>query len=167
MVPQALYNMNAFIDGKGYAGLAMSVTPPKLKLKTDDHRPGGSDAAIKIDMGMETLEGSFTLSGLDAGALKFFGLADQTAFNGSFRGAFKDQKGAVVAAIISMRGMLEELDMGDWKPGEKSENKFGIALSYYKLELDGKVMYEIEPLACRRVIDGVDQLDKVREALGM
>nr|WP_244126578.1 phage major tail tube protein [Burkholderia gladioli] len=36
MVPETLYNCSVAIDGRGYAGRATSMTPPKLKLKTDD-----------------------------------------------------------------------------------------------------------------------------------
>ena len=66
-----------------------------------------------------------------------------------------------------MRGMLKELDMGDWKPGDKAENKYAMALQYYKLEVDGRVMYEIDMVNCVRVIDGVDQMADVRSALGL
>lgn len=167
MIPQTLTNFNLFVDGKGFAGLATQVTLPKLKVKADTHRAGGMDVGVKLDLGMEEMEGSFTLSGISADALKFFGLADQTAFAGVFRGAFRDQKGQVVAAIVTFRGALHEVDMGDWKPGEKSENKFTVDLAYYKLEIDGAAMYEIDAVGMKRVINGTDQLEAVRTAIGM
>ena len=40
-------------------------------------------------------------------------------------------------------------------------------VTYYKLEIDGRVMFEIDPINCVRVIDGVDQLADVRNALGL
>ena len=167
MIPQTLTNFNLFVDGKGFAGLASQVTLPKLKIKSEEFRAGGMDAPVKMDLGLEAMEAGFTMTGVAKDVLKFFGLADQTAFNGSFRGAFRDQKGAVVPAVITFRGMLEEVDMGDWKPGDKTETKFNAALSYYKLEVEGATVYEIDPIGMIRIIDGTDQLTEIRAAIGM
>lgn len=167
MIPQTLVNMNLFVDGKGYAGLATEVSPPKLKRKTEEHRAGGMDGPIKMGMGMEALEASFTMAGISKDVLVFFGVADDTAFNGNFRGAFKDQKGAVVAAVVTFRGMLEEVDPGSWKAGDKSETKFNAALSYYKLEIDGAVVHELDPLNCIRMINGKDEAAAERAAIGL
>ena len=167
MIPEVLYNTNMFVDGISLQGDVPSLTLPKLTLKTDEYRAGGMDGSIEIDMGMEKLEASFTTNGVRKEVLNFFGLLDQTAFNGTFRGAFKGQKGAVKQVVATFRGGLKEVDPGDWKPGDKAEFKYAIAVSYYKLEIDGDVMFEIDPLNSIRVIDGTDQLAAVRSALGM
>lgn len=167
MIPQTLVNMNLFVDGKGYAGLVSEVNLPKLKRKTEEQRLGGMDGPVKMGMGMEMMDGSFTLSGIAPDVLAFFGLADDTAFNGNFRGAYKNQKGEVVAVIATFRGMIEEVDPGSWKPGEKAETKFSIAPSYYKLESDGKVIYELDPANCIRIINGKDEAAAERQAIGM
>ena len=118
-------------------------------------------------MGLEKLEASFTTNGVRREVLKYFGWPIRPAFNASFRGAFKGQKGAVKAVVATLRGGLKEVDPGDWKPGEKAEIKYAVAVTYYKLEIDGRVMFEIDPLNCVRVIDGVDQLAAERAALGL
>ena len=87
--------------------------------------------------------------------------------HGSFRGAFKNQKGEVVAAVATFRGMLEEVDPGNWKAGDKAETKFNAALSYYKLEVDGQVVYELDPANCIRIINGKDEAAEERKAIGM
>lgn len=167
MIPQTLVNMNLFIDGKGFAGLATEVNLPKLKRKTDEHRAGGMDGPVKMGMGMELLEASFTLSGVSTDALVFFGLADDTTFNGNFRGAFKNLKGEVVPVIATFRGMLEEIDPGSWKAGDKAETKFNTALTYYKLEVEGAVVHELDPVGCIRVINGTDEAAAERAAIGI
>lgn len=167
MIPQTLVNMNLFVDGKGYAGRATEVNLPKLKRKTDEHRAGGMDGPVKMGMGMELMEASFSLSGISKDVLVFFGVADETAFNGNFRGAFKDQKGVVVPVVATFRGMLEEVDPGSWKPGEKAESKFNCPLSYYKLEVDGQVVYELDPVNCIRIINGKDEAAEERKAIGL
>jgi P2 family phage contractile tail tube protein len=167
MVPQTLYNMNAHIDGLSFNGEITSLTLPKLTLKTEEHRAGGMDAPVEMDQGMEKLESSFAGKGARPEIMKFYGLADQTAFNAVFRGSFKGQKGATTAVVATLRGMLEEIDPGDWKAGEAGEFKYSVAVSYYKLEVAGRLMYEIDPINCVRVINGVDQLASVRRDLGM
>ena len=42
-----LKNFNLFVDGRGYAGKAEEVTPPKLSLKTQEFR-GGIDTISTI-----------------------------------------------------------------------------------------------------------------------
>lgn len=166
MIPQTLYNFNLFVDGNSYAGVASQVTLPKLKVKTEDYRAGGMDAPVKMDMGLEAMDAAFSMTGVAKDVLKFFGLSDQNSFNGSFRGAFKNQKGEVVAAVATFRGLLQEVDMGDWKTGEKGETKYSVGCSYYKLEIDGAPVIEIDPVAGIRLVNGKDQLAGVRAALG-
>jgi P2 family phage contractile tail tube protein len=167
MIPETLFNMTLFVDGTNFAGDVLSVTLPKLKVKTEEHRAGGMDAPIDMDMGLEKLEAGFSCSGARREVLGKFGLADQTAFFGTFRGAFKGQKGEVKKVVATYRGQLIEADPGDWKPGDKAEFKYGLSLSYYKLEINDTLVHEIDPVNSVRVIDGVDQLAAVRTALGM
>jgi len=167
MIPETLANLNLFVDGVSFQGDVPSLTLPKLTLKMEEHRPGGMDVPIEMDQGMEKQEASFTTTGVRRESLKFFGLADGTGFNGTFRGAFKGLKGKITAVIVTLRGSLKEVDMGDWKAGDKAEIKHNVALTYYKLEIDGRVIYEIDALGMKRVINGVDQLAAQRTALGL
>ncbi|WP_047303047.1 phage major tail tube protein [Pseudomonas fluorescens] len=167
MIPETLANMNLFADGISFQGDVPSLTLSKLTLKTEEHRAGGMDLPVELDMGMEKQESGFTTTGVRRESLKLFGLADGTAFNGVFRGAFKGLKGKVTPVIVTLRGMLKEVDMGDWKAGDKAEIKHNVALTYYKLEVDGRLIYEIDALGMKRVINGVDQLAAQRSALGL
>lgn len=167
MIPETLANLNLFADGVSFQGDVPSLTLPKLTLKMEEHRGGGMDAPVELDMGMEKQEANFTTTGVRRESLKFFGLADGTAFNGTFRGAYKGLKGKVTPVIVTLRGTLKEVDMGDWKAGDKAEIKHAVGLTYYKLEVDGETVYEIDPIGMRRVINGVDQLAAQRSALGL
>ncbi|AGL83033.1 P2 family phage contractile tail tube protein [Pseudomonas protegens] len=167
MIPETLANMNLFVDGISFQGDVPSLTLPKLTLKTEEHRVGGMDVPVELDMGMEKQEAGFTTTGVRRESLKMFGLADGSGFNGVFRGAFKGLKGKVTPVIVTLRGLLKEVDMGDWKSGDKAEVKHNVALTYYKLEVDGRLIYEIDALGMKRVINGVDQLAAQRSALGL
>jgi len=167
MIPQVLTNCVAFIDGVSLSGEVPSLTLPKLTQKTLDYQGGGMSAPIEFAVGLEKLESAFTTNGVRRETLKFFGLADQTACNLVFRGAFTGLKGAVTPVVVTMRGGVKEVDMGDWKPTDQAEIKHAIKLTYYKLEIDGRVMYEIDPLNMIQVIDGVDQQAAARSAVGL
>lgn len=167
MIPETLAGLNLFVDGISFQGEVPSLTLPKLTLKMEEHRAGGMDMPIELDMGMEKQEASFTTTGVRRESLKYFGLADVTAFNGTFRGGYKGARGKVKQVVVTLRGALKEVDMGDWKSGDKAEIKHSVAVTYYKLELDGDLIYEIDPLGMKRVIDGVDQMAALRSALGL
>lgn len=167
MIPEVLSNTNLFVDGVSFAGDVPSLTLPKLAVKTETYRGGGMAGEIEMDMGLEKLEAGWTTNGVRRESLKFFGLGDRTAANVVFRGAFKGLKGAVSAVAVTMRGGIKELDQGDWKAGEKAEIKHSMSLVYYKLEVGGRVVHEIDMVNNVRVIDGVDQLAAERAALGM
>lgn len=92
MIPETLANLNLFADGVSFQGDVPSLTLPKLTLKMEEHRGGGMDAPVELDMGMEKQEANFTTTGVRRESLKFFGLADGTAFNGTFRGPTKGSK---------------------------------------------------------------------------
>jgi len=167
MIPEVLSNCAGFIDGVSFAGEMPSLTLPKVVLKTEAYRGGGMAGEVEIPTGVEKLEAGFTTNGVRREALKFFGLSDRTACSAVFRGSFKGLKGKVTPVIVTMRGGIKEVDMGDWKAGEKAETKHNMTLTYYKLEVAGRVIYEIDMLGMVLVIDGVDQLADERAALGL
>lgn len=167
MIPEMLTNSVMFVDGVSFSGDVPSMTLPKLSIKSEEYRGGGMSGPVDLPTGLEKLEAAFTTNGVRKEALKFFGLADQTACNVVFRGSFKGQRGAVKPVIVTLRGSLKEVDMGDWKPGDKAEIKHAMSVTYYKLEIDGRVMYEIDFANMVQVINGVDQLADERSALGL
>jgi uncharacterized protein len=166
MIPKILKNFNLFIDGRGYVGKAEEVNPPKLNIKTEEFRAGGMDSPAMIDMGVEKLEGSFTLLEYDKDVLKQFGLVTGNAVSVTLRGAIQDDT-TVSSIIIKLRGMYTEMDMGKFAAGEKGTLQCTIACRYYSLEIDGEKLIEIDIDNMTRVIGGQDKLVDMRKALGI
>jgi len=166
MIPKILKNFNLFIDGRGYVGKAEEVNPPKLNIKTEEFRAGGMDSPAMIDMGVEKLEGSFTLLEYDKDVLKQFGLVTGNAVSVTLRGAMQDDT-TVSPIIIKLRGMYTEMDMGKFAAGEKGTLQCTIACRYYSLEIDGEKLIEIDIDNMTRVIGGQDKLVDMRKALGI
>lgn len=161
-----LKNFNLFVDGRGYAGRAEEVNPPKLSIKTEELRAGGMDAPISIDMGMEKLEMGFNLVEYDPEILKQFGLVSGNAVQLTLRGALVDDE-STTPMIIKTQGMFTEIDMGKFKAGDKATLQCSIACRYYSLEIGGRKLIEIDIDNMTRIIDGVDKLVEIRNALGI
>ena len=167
MIVDILRNVNMFVDGNGYVGRIDEVVLPKLTVKTEEFRAGGMDAPVEIDQGMEKLECSMSTSGVDQALLERFGLVLGQTVPITFRGALRSEDATVKAAVASIRGRIKEIDFGTWKPGEKVPMKAMVAVRYYKFELAGQQLHEIDVENMTRVINGVDQLEALREALGV
>lgn len=167
MIEDVLRNINLYADGQGYAGKISELTPPKLALKTDEYRAGGMDTPVDIDMGTEALNCDFTLTSYDRQVLKKFGLAPGEHVGLTCKGALVSEDGNVTPVSINMRGIWKEVDMGTWKPGEKGTLKVTVNCRYYKLTHNLEVLVEIDVEQMIRVVNGVDQLARIRAALGM
>lgn len=164
MIPKKFNNLSLFVDGTGYAGRVAELTPPKLTLKTEEFRGGGMDAPVSLDMGMEGLSADLSLAEWDPGLLKTFGVEGTRI---TMRGAFKDHAGAVSGVVITLTGKAKEIDQGSWKPGDDAKLKVSVVCTYYKMEVDGATIHEIDVVNMKRIIGGTDQLAEVRKALGI
>ncbi len=167
MIQDVLKNMNLFVDGRGFVGKVDELTPPKLTVKTEEHRAGGMDAPVELDMGTEKLECDFSSSAIDAETLKLWGVAPGSLVPLTFRGALQSEDGSVKPLAMQCRGHVREIDFGSWKAGDKAVMKVAVALRYYKLEIDGETLHEVDVENMVRIVNGTDQVQAQREALGI
>lgn len=158
MLLKILKNFNTFVDGRGYAGRIDEISLPKLSIKTEDHRAGGMDIPVAIDMGMEKLEAELTFSEYAPELFRLFGLVDGNAVSLTLRGGLQGS-GDAEAVVVNLRGQFKELGPGNWKPADKAMLKCTVSISYYKLTIDAENMV--------RKINGVDQMSSLQTALGI
>jgi P2 family phage contractile tail tube protein len=166
-LPRVLKNMNLFVDGRGYAGRIDEIQLPKLTLKTEEHRAGGMDVPVEIDLGMDKLEAELTISDYDPEVYKLFGLLDLKPVQITIRGAIQAQGEDAKPVVVNLRGGWREIDAGTWKPGDKSTLKVSVAASYYKLTIDGQEVVEVDAINLVRKVGGVDQMNAIRAAIGL
>tara|TARA_B100000678_G_scaffold258338_2_gene237853 strand:+ start:2501 stop:3001 length:501 start_codon:yes stop_codon:yes gene_type:complete len=166
MIPHVLKDGTIFVDGVGYGGIVTSMTPPEITLKTEDHRGGGMDGPIAIDQGMEGLTFKFELAEFIPDMASAFGRTEGDGKPIVFR--FSLEKGASVKPlIITLRGGLTKDVIGDYKPGEEGKFSYEGAAKYYRAQMDGAVVYEIDFENAVRIMNGEDQLAGRRAALGI
>ena len=163
-LPKTLKGFTAFVDGFGYLGRLNSGKLPKQTIKTDEHKDGGMDLPVELDMGMEKLEAELVFSEFSADVFATFGRTDVPI---TVRGSQESEDGLIEAIEAHFYGLAKEVDPGEWKAGDKGECKLSLSPRYYRLTIGGRVVTEIDAENMIRVIDGVDQLAARRQALGV
>lgn len=166
MIPKIIKDCTAFIDGIGYEGRVTEMEIPKIAFATDDHRGGGMDGPVPIEMGMEGLTCAATFAEM---APELYGLLGRTeADNHPIVFRASQERGAFSEPVVATcRGGWKQVDPGTWKPGDKAATKFEGALTYFKLQVAGRTVVEVDLENAVRIIDGVDQLAGRRRALGL
>jgi P2 family phage contractile tail tube protein len=165
-IPKVIKNFNVTVDGVGYAGRAESVKLPELKIKTEEHRTGGMDIPVDLDMGMEKLELQFTLSEHAASVFRQFGIFSGNGVALQFRAAKSDDF-TVEPYVINCSGMYTVQNPGTIKVGDKTPFEATLNLRVYQLLLNGTELVYIDAENMIRRINGVDVLAQQRAALGL
>ncbi|UCV02310.1 phage major tail tube protein [Dechloromonas denitrificans] len=167
-LPSNLKNFNLFNDGNSLMGVAEEVALPKLSRKMEEFQGAGMPMPIDVDISNEKIELDWTCSGFVFDVVKQYGAAKANANLLRFAGAYqREDTGDVDAVEIVVRGRHKELDFGNAKVGDKTQTKIKTTCSYYKLTVNGSVLFEIDALAMVFIVDGVDMLDKQRKAIGL
>lgn len=168
MITNIIRNINLFVDGKGFAGQIDEITLPKITPTLQEYKAGGMSAPIDIAMGShEKMEADFTLKSFDPQILKLFNVNFGNDISFTARGAIQTNTGETIAVIVNMKGIIKEFDMGTWKAADEVKLKVSMSLRHYKLEYDGEVLIESDPINMVLNVNGVDQLAQTRTALGM
>lgn len=162
-----LKNFVLFVDGGGQAGNVESVQLPGLETIKEDFRAGGMDGSIALDMGLSPIECTFTLTGWDELSLATWGLGEGYLVPVIVRGALESTNGSVRPLVAYMRGTIRSMVPGEFKPGEKASLVFTMDVREYKLDIAGKVIYDIDIVNSKRVVLGVDRNAAINNALGI
>jgi len=160
-----LKGFTAFVDGFGYLGRLSSATLPKLTIKTDEHKDGGMDIPIELDVGMEKLEAKLVFSEYAAEVFATFGRPDVPI---TVRGSQETEDGLTQAIEAHFYGLSKEVEASEWKAGDKADGPtLQLSPRYYRLTIGGRVVVEIDAENMIPNVDGVDQLAARRRALGV
>jgi hypothetical protein len=162
-----LKNLNLFLDGRGHAGSLKEYTAPDMTLATEDLRAGGMDAPLPIDQGMEAMSASFVLAGYNRDALSLWGFTEGERVALTVRAALESFDGTGTAVVHQMRCRLLSITRGAWAPGVQAPLTVSVSVDYFKETHGERVVYEIDVLNMKRIVNGKDQLAIQRAALGL
>lgn len=158
-----LRDCTLWADRVSKLGQIGDITLPVPEAKREDVRNGGMIKARKVHLGYEALEMGFKMPGMDPQILKLFGLKPGVDAPFMVTGALVDEDGTTHSAVASIRGKVYKPDAGTWKGGDLSENDYAVDVNYYKLEIDGEEIYEMDDFDFK--VGGVSQYGDVRNAL--
>lgn len=158
-----LRNCTIFVDRESKVGQAKEITLPVPEAKVDELRNAGMVLPIEVTLGYEKLENSFKMTAFDPQPLKLFGLKPGSTKEFMVTGALVDEDGTTHSAVAYIRGFMKKTDAGTWQNGEMSETDFEVSVRYYKLEVDGQELIEMDPFNVS--IGGVSQTDAQRAAM--
>ena len=83
------------------------------------------------------------------------------------RGAMQANGEAAVSIVLNVTGHIKEFDPGSFEAGSITEAAFTMGLRYYRLEVAGATVHEVDVENMTRVINGADQLASIRNAIGI
>jgi len=167
MLPKKIQGFNSFINGDNYAGLATEVTLPKLGRKVEEYWAAGMDGPIDIDMGGTKLESSIVIAEFTRALILAHGTPTVDGNELRFIGAAQSGQGVNSWDQIEVvqRGIFTEHDMGTIKGGDDTSMTLAASLTYYRYDLNGETLIEIDRPGFIYKVGGVDLLAGQREIL--
>lgn len=168
-LPRHLKNFNVFVDGQSFLGEAKSGKLPNLAIKLEAFRSGGMNRAVGVDMGSDDLlELELTFAGFIRAVLAGYARPGVDSVLIRLVGAFeREDDGQISSYEVVARGRYSEIEHGEWKTGalDASDFKPKFACAYYKVIIDGEVVYEEDILNMILIVDGVDRMAERRAAI--
>lgn len=145
----SIINANAYLGTTKLAGKIEEVELPAVKLKTEEVQALGVFGTTEIPVGMEKMEAKFKWNAIYPDEWKKESPMKSTRVIVKSSMMVVDSTGvkkhSKVTATIG--GIFKELPTGTIKPGEKMDGaEHLMAVSYYKLEVDGVTVCEVDVL---------------------
>lgn len=165
-----LTNANVYFDGQSYLGKVMEVNLPEVAFKQVEHSALGMHGSLDIPTGMDKMELTMNWSTVDPVAFKKISNA-YTAWSFQVRSSLErfesTGRTAQDSYVAYFRGMPTNIPNQAFKQHNNVEAESKFSISYYKLEINGAKIYEIDVLNNIYIVDGVDLLATYRANLGI
>lgn len=166
-----LTNANIYSDGLSLLGKCEEITLPAIKAKTSEHKALGMVMAINIPSGFEAMNGKMKWNAVYPDLIKEFGSPFQTkkiqaranleTYDSSGRSA---QVPVVAFLTVRFKDALPAIGL---KQNDNAEMESEYECSYYRLEIDGEKLIEMDAFAQIFFVNGNDELANYRNALGI
>jgi len=167
-LPKKLKDFNLFGNGNNWQGQISSLTLPELARQMEEYRGGGMSGTVDIDMGLQKLEFQWTPAGLIPEVFDQFGTPQAAAELLRFAGSYqRDDTGETIPVEIECRGRHSTIGMGDAEAGGNNTGSVTTTLSYYKLNIAGEDVVEIDVINKIERVRGVDRQEEHRRNIGL
>lgn len=165
-----LTNANIYVGGSSKLGMAEEVQLPNIKHIMSEHKALGMVGKFEFFSGIDKMEGKIKWNSFYPDILKTFANPTQ-AVSIMVRGNLETWESAgktgEVAAVVYITLTSKNFPTGTYKQHDNVEAETDFTCTYVKMEIDGKVVAEIDVLANIYKVDGVDILANYRANLGI
>lgn len=140
---------------------------PELQEIFADHHAGGARVGIEVAVGVQKLEPSFKLNGIDPDLLTQFGLGSKLNKIYTAYGVAIDQRsGRNIEVKAIMEGRLGKVAPSAFQRGELMSHDYAInALTHYEIWFDSKPKIRWDFFTNLWEIDGVDENAELNQIL--
>jgi hypothetical protein len=164
-----VFNARVYIDGSDFIGRAEEVELPKVKFKFADSKGLGLYGEFELPSGLDKLEAKIKLNSIYPDFVKI--ASDPTTTRTVIVRAsnqYWTNTGVMAEKPIKaeLRGFFKEFDSGKFKKADNTEAEATMSVFYYKLEVDGEEILEIDVLNNIYKVNGNDVLQNYRINLG-
>lgn len=165
-----VYDANVYVNGSSTHGTASEVTCPEVSAQMTDYNALGMVGTAQLFNGFEAMEASIKWK-FPSNDVMMACADPQQAVDLMVRGTKAEYDSAGVSdevpLTIYMRGFPHKSGVGGFKKGEDTEPETTFGINYYKLEIGGEEIIELDVLNNIYKVGGVDVLSERRSNLGI
>lgn len=153
------------LDGHGYVGKGYFKEPDiTFKTESDENDFIGLDQIV----GVNALSASMTLTEFAPETLKLLGICSGNRKRFIGRGSFDTPDCTAKSYKVTVEGLITEIPGAEIKPGRFSNREFKLgSIIYYRLEIGGEVIWEIDRNNHVFTVNGNDQMAQHRTNAGL
>jgi P2 family phage contractile tail tube protein len=171
IIVNRLTNANIYIGNTSFLGRAEEIQLPAVKAKYSDHKGLGMIMDIEFPNGFEKMSGKIKWSSLYPDVVAavgnpFAAVHMQVRGNLDTYDASGTRSESSVVCFLTVR-FKDSLSALTLKMNEPSEQESEYSATYYRLEIDGDPLVEIDALSQLFFVNDTDQLAQYRANLGI
>lgn len=162
-------NCNIYVDGGSLLGRAEEVNCPNPKFKMSEHKALGMFGSVEFPSGIDKMEAKIKWNSFYAEVLKkaanpFKAVSLQV--RGSIENYTSGGRTGETPIVMFMTAQYKDFPGGNFKQHDNVELESNLSVTYFRQEIAGQVITEIDVLANIFKVDGVDMLATYRNNLG-
>lgn len=165
-----VYDANVYVNDASKHGQASEITPPTITALMTDYKSMGMVGSIELFNGFDKLETTIKWTYPDneaqkacANFLKPVDLMIRSSKAQYDNGGITNE----VPIVMYVRGYSKAHPAGSFKAKEDTELENTFAVQYYKLEIDGEEIVEIDVMNNIYKVGGEDLMAERRQNLGI
>lgn len=164
-----VFNARVYIDGTDFIAKAEEVDLPKVRFKFADTKALGIYAESELPTGLDKMEARIKFNSVypDFVALAADPFSVRTVIVRAPYQVWTQQGVSKTAPLkAELRGFFKEFDTAKLKRADSAEAEATLSVIYYKLEVDGQDIVEVDTFNNIYKVKGKDILQDYRSAIG-